>query len=114
MPKLALVLALLVAAPAAHAVTVTGELIDTYCYAHSRITGQPHAACALKCARTGIPVAVLENGTRRVFVLLPQEDAKPLPPALVAQMAHVVTIDGDTFTVGGTTFLLVKSFKVVR
>jgi hypothetical protein len=110
---LALVIALF-AASAAHAATITGELIDTYCYAHSRITGQPHAACALKCARVGIPVAVLENGTRRVYVLLPLEDAEPLPPALVAQMAHTVTVDGDVFAVGGSTFLIVRSFRVIR
>jgi hypothetical protein len=111
--SMALLVALLVAS-AAHAATITGELIDSYCYAHSRITGQPHAACALKCARVGIPVALLEKKTGRVYVLLPQEDAKPLPPALVAQMAHNVIIDGDVYAVGGTSYLLVRSFRVIR
>jgi hypothetical protein len=115
MQRLAIALIILsFMASASRAATITGELIDTYCYAHSHITGQPHAACALKCARVGIPIALLENGTRRVYVLLPFEDAKPLPPALVAQMAHTVSIDGDVFAVGGSTFFVVRSFKVVR
>jgi hypothetical protein len=113
MQRLALLLALFTAS-AAYPATFTGELVDSYCYAHSRITGQPHAACALKCARVGIPVALLEKKTGRVYVLLPEKDATSLPPALVAQMAKNVAIDGDTFAVGGTTYLLVRGFRVTR
>ena len=101
----------LLGASTAHAATISGELIDSYCYAHARITGPAHAACALKCVRAGIPAALLETGTRRVFVLLPARDASALPAPLVAQMGHSVAIDGDVLPANGTTFLIVKSWR---
>ena len=105
-----LLLALL-GASTAHAATIRGELIDSYCYAHARIAGPAHAACALKCIRAGIPAALLETGTRRVYVLLPARDASALPAPLVAQMGHIVAIDGDVLPANGTTFLIVKSWR---
>jgi len=108
-----LLLALAAAAPL-RAATISGELIDSFCYAHARIAGAPHAACALKCVRAGVPSALLEKGTRRVYVLLPARDASALPAPLVAQMGHDVTIDGDVLAQNGTTFLLVRGFRVTR
>jgi hypothetical protein len=42
--------------------TVEGELVDTHCYAASGATGEKHASCGGKCAKSGIPVAVLVDG----------------------------------------------------
>jgi hypothetical protein len=106
-----LLLFAMLAASSLCAATLSGELIDTFCYAHARVAGEAHAACALKCVRAGVPMALLENGTRRVLVLLPDKDASALPPGLVALVGHRVTIDGDLVVTNGTTFLLVKSFK---
>lgn len=106
-----LLLFVLAIASRAHAATLTGELIDTFCYAHARIAGEAHAACALKCVRAGVPMALLENGTRRVYILLPAKDASALPADLIAQAGHRVTIEGEVIPTIGTTFLMVKSFK---
>lgn len=110
--RLALVIVLFAAS--AHAATITGEVIDTFCYAHARVAGAPHAACALRCLRAGVPAGLLESATRRVYVLLPSNDASGVPPALLAQAGHRVTIDGDVVATNGTTFLLVKGFRVVK
>ena len=98
----------------ARAATITGELIDSYCFAHARIAGEGHAACALKCIHAGIPASLLEKGTRRVYVLLPMKDAGPLPAPLIAQMGHAVAIEGDVLPANGTTFLVVRSFRLTR
>jgi hypothetical protein len=42
--------------------TVEGELLDTHCYAAGAATGEKHAECGAKCAKSGIPVAVLVDG----------------------------------------------------
>jgi len=43
--------------------TVTGELVDTHCYAAGGATGEEHGAkCGAACAKSGIPVAVLADG----------------------------------------------------
>jgi hypothetical protein len=102
------------AAAALHADTLTGEVVDTFCYAHSRIAGPSHAACALKCAKAGVPLALLDDRTHRIYLLLPDKDAGPLPAALVNQAGKRVTIDGDILTTNGSTFLRVKAFRSAR
>jgi hypothetical protein len=98
-------------AAGARAATLTGEVIDTYCYAHVGIRGPAHAACGLKCAKAGVPVGLLENGTRKIYVLLADRDATPLPPQLVAQMGREVVVEGDVVAKGGSLFFKVRSFR---
>jgi hypothetical protein len=93
---------------------ISGELVDTYCYAKIGVRGEPHAACAIKCVRAGIPAGLLETKTRRVYVLLPSADATALPPSLIAAMGKQVEIGGDVVTKGGASFLAVRSFRVRR
>jgi hypothetical protein len=93
---------------------ITGELIDTYCYAKIGVRGEPHSACAIKCVRAGIPAGLLEAKTRRVYVLLPSADATALPPSLIAAMGQQVEISGDVVAKGGASFLAVRSFRVRR
>ena len=102
-------LLLLALAAPLHAATFTGEVIDSFCYAKIGVRGPEHAACGIKCARKGVPVALLEEKTRRVYVLLAPKDAEPIPPALIEQMGRVVRIEGETVVKGGTTFLVVRS-----
>ena len=111
---LSALLLLTAAIPSVPPNAISGELIDTYCYAKVGVRGAPHAACALKCVRAGIAAGLLESKTRRVYVLLPSADATALPPALVAQMGHEVEISGDVIAKGGTNFLTVRSFRLTR
>jgi hypothetical protein len=93
---------------------IRGELIDTYCYAKIGVRGEQHAACAVKCVRAGIPAGLLEAKTRRVYVLLPAADATALPAELIAAMGKQAEIGGDTMMKGGTSFLTVRSFRVME
>lgn len=106
-------LLLAIAAPM-RAATLTGEIVDTFCYANSQIAGPAHTACALKCAKAGMPLALLDDTTHRVYLLLPEKDAGPLPPALVAMAGKRVSIDGDVLPTHGVLFLRVKGFKSTR
>jgi hypothetical protein len=109
-----LLLFALLSSTALHAATFSGEIVDTFCYAHSRIAGPTHTACALKCAKAGVPLALLDDKTHRIYVLLPDKDAGPLPAALVALAGRRVTVDGDVLTTNGTLFLKVKTFAAGR
>lgn len=51
----------LVPARAAESVTVTGEVIDTFCFALMGAKGESHRQCGLDCAEAGIPVGLLEE-----------------------------------------------------
>ena len=91
--------------------TVTGEVVDTFCYATAGAKGEGHRKCGLSCAEKGIPVALLEKGTDKVYVLLPKKNATPVPKGLVDKMGHQVTVTGKMYSVGGSQFLTVESFK---
>ena len=96
---------------AAETMTVTGELIDTYCYSLMGAKGASHRDCAIECAKKGIPVGILEEGTNKVFVLLPNKDKTAYPKAAFDKMAQKVTVTGKMATVGGSQFLTIESIK---
>jgi hypothetical protein len=78
------------------AVTVQGELIDTACFTTSDgdAKGRDHAACATKCLGSGVPAAVLPEGSKDAdamrFLLT--------NPTVLAQYA------GQTIKVEGTEY----------
>jgi hypothetical protein len=90
---------------------VTGEVIDTFCYATMGAKGAAHKTCGIDCAKKGIPVGLLEKGTDKVYVLLPSKDKEPVPDAVVQKMGETVTITGEKHASGGETFLTVESVK---
>jgi hypothetical protein len=92
-------------------VSVTGEVIDTFCYAAMGATGTGHKQCGIDCAKKGIPVGLLEKGTDKIHVLLPTKDKTALPDALVGKMGETVTVTGHPYSKGGVAFLTVESVK---
>jgi hypothetical protein len=96
---------------AAETVTVKGEVIDTYCYALMGAKGESHRQCAIDCVKKGIPAGLLEDGTNKVYVLLPNKDKSSLPTAVIDKMAKKVTITGKVYTSGGSQFLTIESIK---
>ncbi len=96
----------------AKTVTVKGEVIDTYCYALMGAKGESHRQCAIDCFKAGIPAGLLESGTNKVFVLLPNKDKASLPQKeILEKMGRQATITGKVYTSGGSNFLTVESIK---
>jgi hypothetical protein len=91
--------------------TVTGEVIDTFCFASMGAKGESHRPCGLECAKKGIPVGLLEDKTNKVYVLLPAKDKGTLPPEVIDKMGRKATVTGKTYTSGGSQFLTVESVK---
>jgi hypothetical protein len=91
--------------------SITGNLEDGYCYGTMGAKGAGHKACAIKCAKAGIPVALVEQGTEKIFVLLPNKDETPLPDTILNGMENQVTVTGKEYSKGGVNFLVVESVK---
>jgi hypothetical protein len=109
---LIMVLNMILPVYAAESVTVKGEVIDTYCYALMGAKGESHQQCAIDCVKAGIPAGLLENGTNKVFVLLPNKDKTSLPQsAILEKMGRQASITGKVYTSGGSNFLTVESIK---
>ena len=95
----------------AQTVTVKGEVIDTFCYALMGAKGESHRQCAIDCVKAGIPAGLLEEGTGKVYVLLPNKDKSGLPKGVMDKMGRMASITGRVFTTGGSNFLTVESIK---
>ncbi|OGL48616.1 MAG: hypothetical protein A3C43_06185 [Candidatus Schekmanbacteria bacterium RIFCSPHIGHO2_02_FULL_38_11] len=93
------------------AVTVTGEIIDTYCYALMGVKGESHKQCAVDCIKKGIAPGLLEDGKDKIYILLPNKDRSPLPNAVIEKAGKKVTVKGTEHKSGGVFFLTVDSVK---
>ncbi len=103
------------AAQTGETVTVTGEVIDTWCHfsgvmgALEAVRGTAHHTCALWCAAGGIPVGVLaEDGT--VYMVLKWEgtDAVADDDTLLNVQSHQVTAKGTLHRRDGINYLIVE------
>ncbi|MDH3691414.1 MAG: hypothetical protein OEU36_18395 [Gammaproteobacteria bacterium] len=91
-------------------VTVTGEVIDTWCYVTQIMiaVGTAHHQCAVWCAAGGIPVSI-RGDDEKVYVVLRVEDdgTSNANPRLLRIQTHKVTVDGDLYERDGVNYLLV-------
>jgi len=91
--------------------SVTGTLEDSFCYMGMGAHGDSHKKCAMGCAKKGIPVALVEKGTDKMYILLPAKNDSSLPDDVISKMEDEVTITGNEMTKGGITYLKVESVK---
>jgi hypothetical protein len=113
---LALAAAMPLAANAAEgkAVSVTGEVIDTWCYfsgvmgGPDAVVGSAHHTCAMWCAAGGIPVGVLaDDGTVYMVMKWQGDPAIADGTALLDAQSHRITADGTLYVRDGINYLMV-------
>lgn len=91
-------------------VTVTGEIIDTWCNVTTIMfaEGSGHYQCAVWCAAGGIPVSIKdEDGNVYVVLRVEGEDTNVASPSIIKIQAHQVTVEGDLIERDGVKYLLV-------
>src|SRR5713226_4010628 len=91
--------------------SVTGNLEDGYCYGTMGAKGAGHKACAIKCASKGIPVTLIESGTEKSYILLPNKDESTLPDTMIQRMEDQVTVTGKEYRKNDVEYLVVDSVK---
>lgn len=112
---LALVAITLASAPALAAaptrVTVTGEVIDSWCYLTEIMypLGTAHHQCALWCAAGGIPVGILsDEGEVYIVLKMAGDDTSVANPALLEMQTHKITVEGQVIARDGMRYLLIE------
>lgn len=109
--------ALLMAPWAAHAgqpkrVTVTGEIIDPWCYLSDIMwaTGSAHHQCAVWCARGGIPVGILGDDEQVYIVLKMQNDPDVIGHHGILRMqSNEVVVEGDLYERDSIKYLAIDT-----
>lgn len=92
-------------------VSVTGEIVDTWCYVTEIMfaLGTAHHQCAVWCAVGGIPVSILgEDGNVYIILRLEEEDSNVANPTIVTIQTHQVTVDGELYERDGVKYLFVS------
>ncbi len=87
--------------------TLTGEVVDVYCYLdHGQEgLGQGHASCAKKCIKSGLPVAIKVGDQLYLASLAEHEPAN----ATLADFAgQRVTVHGEVMERDGQRFIAVS------
>lgn len=100
------------AAAAPTRVTVTGEIVDTWCYITEIMysVGTAHHQCAVWCAIGGIPVSILgDDGTVYMVLRIEGDDTSVANPTIVTIQTHKVTVDGDLYRRDGVNYLIVTT-----
>lgn len=96
-------------------ITVTGEIVDTWCYfsgvmgGPEAVVGTAHHTCALWCSAGGIPVGLLaRDGT--VYMVLEIEGAgtADATPTQLHLAGHEVTADGIHYARDGLNYIVVE------
>ena len=107
----------LAAAPPAEAgqpqrVTVTGEVIDPWCYLSEIMwaTGSAHHQCAIWCARGGIPVGILGDDEQVYIVLMVENDADVIGNHGILRMqTNQVVVEGDLYERDSIKYLAIDT-----
>ena len=92
-------------------VMIQGELVDSLCYVAMAAKGPGHKQCAIDCAKAGIPISIVEDGTGKMYTVLPKEDKTGYPESVISKMGDKVTLKGDLYENGGNKYVTVESVE---
>jgi hypothetical protein len=81
------------AQPKGERVTVTGEVVEMWCYLEAGDRGAAKKACATACAKAGNPIALVDD-TGQLFVLAGLKSHQPAQELLLGKMSERVTVTG--------------------
>lgn len=101
-------------APAfAQKTTLTGEIIDTWCYLSGvmggaeSVVGTSHHTCAVWCAAGGIPVGMLgEDGTLYMVLKLNGAGTADGNDQILSIQSHKITAEGQIFKRDGLNYFV--------
>ena len=97
--------------------TITGEVMDTWCYTSQImggsdfVIGTSHHTCAVWCAAGGIPVGLLDqaDGTVYMIMSLGQDSDSVANSGLLDIQSHVITVEGTTYNLDGINYIMIDN-----
>ncbi|HJZ70502.1 MAG TPA: hypothetical protein VKE51_02115 [Vicinamibacterales bacterium] len=98
------------AQPKGERTTVTGEVVDMWCYLEGGDRGPAKKDCATACAKAGNPIAIL-HAKGNLYVAAGLQDHQPAQQLLVAKMSDEVTVTGTLVKKGGVQMIYIDTVK---
>lgn len=98
-------------------ITIVGEVVESQCYItglNGPGKGLSHKECALKCAKGGIPLSILEDKTGTLYLAGQSKVAMAgANELLIPFIAEKVKVTGRLFEKGGMKMLLISKVNKV-
>jgi type 1 fimbria pilin len=95
------------AAMAGNEVTITGQVIDLNCNTTNGASGAGHKACAGACAKAGVPLGILSDGT--IYLPVSSKPGDPQNSKLEQYVEGKVKVTGTHRMVSGLHTIEIKT-----
>ena len=97
--------------------TITGEVMDTWCYVSQImggsdfVVGTSHHTCAVWCAAGGIPVGLLDKSDGKIYMIMSMgdDDASVANEQLLDIQSHEITVEGTTYELDGINYIMIDN-----
>ena len=100
----------LTAQPKGQRTTITGEVVDLWCYLEGGDRGAAKRECATACAKAGNPIGILDSAGN-LYVAAGLKDHQPAQTMLLNRMSDEVTATGTVVKKGGVQMIYVDTVK---
>ncbi|HMF94309.1 MAG TPA: hypothetical protein VKE96_08455 [Vicinamibacterales bacterium] len=98
------------AQPRGDRATVTGEVVDLWCYLEGGDRGPAKKQCATACAKAGNPIGILDSAGN-LYVASGLKDHQPAHTMLLGRMSDEVTVSGTVVKKGGIQMIYIDAVK---
>src|SRR3954469_23381042 len=98
------------AQPKGEHATITGEVVDLWCFLEGGDRGPAKRDCAIACAKAGNPIGIVD-AKGNVYVAAGLKDHQPANALLLQRMSSQVTVTGTLVKAGGVQMMYIESVK---
>src|SRR5262245_13065435 len=98
------------AQPKGERITVSGEVVDMWCYLEGGDRGAAKKACATACAKGGNPIGILDT-KGNLYVAAGLKDNQSAHTLLVNRMSDDVSVTGIVVKKGGVQMIYIDTVK---
>jgi len=92
------------------AATLTGLVIDTGCYLSHDTKGEKHIPCATRCAKDGVPLAILEDVTGTVYLPVALDHKNP-NTKLIPFIEKKIKVTGSVLEKGAMKGVIIRTVE---
>lgn len=89
--------------------TFVGHVVDLACYMGHGSIGESHRECAAACARSGIPLAILDQASGTLYLPLAKDHHAPANKELLPFVEADVQVTGTVVDKDGMKAILLES-----
>ena len=103
--------------PLARTISVTGEVVDTWCYASQTMgegRGKKHQSCALACAYGGVTLGILEDSSGKLYIAAKHKAYEGCQALLTPFVGKHVVVSGWLGEKGGCRILKVQKVQLAK